>query len=1442
MSHPERQRLAEIIVTRNGDKSRGTGYAVAPGWVLTADHVVRDANEVVVWLGAPSRLKSGESERVSPEDILRAPPADMALIPVRRATFDNVLFGRPDPSSVEPMPYVAAGFPRFKLRPAPDDPAVQLREVHYASGRTSVGSNGKTNTLEFITALEPAEDADPKHSPWEGMSGAAVFASGTGRLIGVVGQHHRKESRRVLTVRPLTSLFEVDDIMRWQTALPQLGTSVDGLTLTTRPSERGLTEERAQRTAASLSPPVLVAREDQLDLLTSFVSGQDRWLWLQGNAFAGKTALLAWFALHQPANVDVAACFLRRTTDSANARYALDVLCRQLAVHADRGAYQPAEHLSQQREDFRYLLAEAAAASKERGRRMLLLLDGLDEDETAEPGLVIANWIPDAETLPDNALVLVASRAGVSIGLPSEHPLRQHVHDIGASPAATEIERMATVELRQALQAEGLVYDLLGLLTVANEGLTCSELTELAAQHKRVMALEVSNTLDRRLGRTILRIPHPDGLDELVLVFAHASLLDRARADYAADLPTLRRRVVEWCHEWASRAPIADLVPSYVTRHYADQLAAQRDWSDRWNDLLTPSWAALRERDPASYLPYRSDLHQLLRTSHVVNEAAVSSHRDGPAIPSAVTAIAAKAALESQFQATTPELVAVMVETGRWSSPRALQYLASITNEDERARAMGSIAPVLDPSASADLFKVYYGLGEDSDERGMAALGVARLLVAAGRGVQASEFAASEALAERPCAACHAAAGALRGLPHDDAARMLSLVAQWAPALGDGYGLWHFVERLSRCLSRDEAVLLPIGQDPGLYLLDILGVPDDDLQNSAEALRLAASWMDERLLQQHCQALLDWAQEDADSRDVDNFANYLESEVLAVLSSVAPPAVRLRILRRCAELGDKHKLQTVAGLLAVDDGSLAPTLLRELSPHLTPLTSVGGLDDRSGVLALLAQSGHGSLAVDYLEATVAVGSGSYELDGYIEAVAPHLDLDELRRLREFASQRDSTLHGGALGDIAAWIARRSGDSPSTTISKGPMSVDAGQLARLSMTGQLPLSNALPIDRSLRLVAALVAVQDGKVGLRDALRAMADPPSPFAASLLPEMVGLLPIDEGGEDDLIDFCLPRGPRVVEAVLRAIAANSPDPIERLTAELFSSDDPVLKAQILSVYGPQLINSGVDVSELASGASNDGVGVMYRAAVTGENGLDAIADELHALSPFLQLRVIEAVPAPLRSALVSRLSDSYITGSGTKVTEIWARQGLPLLIRSMDARQLAVVESAIAWPKGQPLSGTVVSMLHAEMAVRWAQLGDFSTFRIAIGQISRTDDVARALAAAVLEVPLHWLADWFELVEQRVVWPHWLEERVLIWPFARSRWRSTDIEIAWEVCHQWMSRADTNGRAAFDQPWQVLVDLVGYGSALTKLGGPGTGERLCELLTAAGLLSADA
>jgi trypsin-like peptidase len=462
MDHPARARVAEIMVSRVGkEDTRGSGYLVSPGWVLTAHHVVKDAASVGVWLGAPRELVPRAGVAVDPGQVLAVPAADLALLPLGRPAADLLcepaLFGRLDRDPGPAVPAAAAGCPRFKLRPAPDRPAVLLRDLHYAIGSIDPLSDAKTDRFAFAVDASPGPDPEPdKHSPWEGMSGAAVWASS--RLIGVVSQHHPQEGLATLTVCPVEQLFSYaseDQLEAFHAALPQLPATAGNLWLSTPPTVRKIEVERARRAAQDLAPRVLIGRDAELAALREFAGSDLQWRWLQGDAFAGKTALLAWFTLHPPEGVDVVGCFLRRTTGDNGADYALDVLIRQLALLAGRGSLLPPLSLSERAHDFVDLLDEATRASHERGNRLLVVIDGLDEYDPTAASLELAAWLPGARTLPEQAKLLVARRAGAGIDLPQGHPLAGNLQRVTASETATEIQGAARRELERALKATG---------------------------------------------------------------------------------------------------------------------------------------------------------------------------------------------------------------------------------------------------------------------------------------------------------------------------------------------------------------------------------------------------------------------------------------------------------------------------------------------------------------------------------------------------------------------------------------------------------------------------------------------------------------------------------------------------------------------------------------------------------------------------------------------------------------------------------------------------------------------------------------------------------------------------------------------------------------------------------------------------------------------------
>ena len=769
MEHPARPRVAEVLVTRAGEPRRGSGYLVASGWVLTAGHVVADAEAVAVWLGAPLRLEPSLGVRVDRRSILMAADADLALVPVGAGSAELVeptLLGRLDRAAVEAVRVVAAGFPRFKLRPAPGRPGVELRELHVAMGTIVAGSDAKTGTLELAVDRAPAEDPQPEgHSSWEGMSGAAVWASG--RLVGVVGQHYPREGLGVLTVRPLSGLFEAvtaGELAAWRGALPQLGATAENLSRATFRSSRELVERRAQRHAADLLPPVLVARDQDLAGLAAFVGSQQRWRWIQGAAFAGKTALLAWFALHPPEGVDVAACFLRRTTGQAHADYALDVLTRQLAQFAERPDYRPASSLPGRVDDFTDLLEDAARACQQRGRWLLVLVDGLDEDQTAEPGLRVARWLPDATTLPDNAWLVVASRAGIPVPLSARHPLTERIHELLVSVAASEIQALAEAELDGARQAGGLVYDVLGLLAAASgdltvgdltdsaAGLTVTDLTELIQRHGQpaVSSVQVSDMLGGSLARSVTTISDPDELEEPVHVFAHDTLLDHARILYKHDLSSYHALLDRWAHEYQQQGwPSA--TPPYLLRPYTRHLTSQ---------ALDPATTAEQSRHATETLyqavthPARSTLllqrtghpaaydQEITTTQHLLVDTRERSSADDDSeliYRLAVLALARRP-LSGILARVAISVCSVWAQAGR--SRSALALAAGIEDPEDRADALAGVASKLAEAGQGEQAVRTATSIEDPGERARALAEVASKLAGAGQGEPVAAIAA----------------------------------------------------------------------------------------------------------------------------------------------------------------------------------------------------------------------------------------------------------------------------------------------------------------------------------------------------------------------------------------------------------------------------------------------------------------------------------------------------------------------------------------------------------------------------------------------------------------------------------------------------------------------------------------------------------------------------
>ena len=122
---------------------------------------------------------------------------------------------------------------------------------------------------------------------------------------------------------------------------PRLPNRPGGLWLIRRAAPGEAAIDLAREVAARLAPPELQERDAVLAKLDRLLASGERWCWVQGDAFAGKTALLAWLVTRPPRDVALASCFLRSTTGANTADYALSTLTGQLAALADRFDHQP---------------------------------------------------------------------------------------------------------------------------------------------------------------------------------------------------------------------------------------------------------------------------------------------------------------------------------------------------------------------------------------------------------------------------------------------------------------------------------------------------------------------------------------------------------------------------------------------------------------------------------------------------------------------------------------------------------------------------------------------------------------------------------------------------------------------------------------------------------------------------------------------------------------------------------------------------------------------------------------------------------------------------------------------------------------------------------------------------------------------------------------------
>ena len=486
-------RVAQIAADRGPGHVglRGSGYLVAPGRVLTAAHVVTGASVIRV------RLDVGQDTEIEVQaESWWADPAghegtDLAVVIIPEAatggrTFEPARFGRIRDCTAALL-VNAFGFPLFKLR---DDPAnaghrAVFRDFEQAIGHAPVAANRRQGTLAiYLDDPPPSQPPKGEPSPWQGMSGGPVFTAG--RIVAVMAEHHPREGTGRLTARRIDRAYDklpASDLGRLAELLG-LAPAASGLSDVIPLEQAQAARSRYLRQVRDIAPDRLIGREDELADWAEFCAGAESYAWWQAGPWAGKSALASWFVLHPPAGVDVVSFFITgRLADQADSGAFLDAMIEQLNSLYPASGSPPA--VAGAREGaWGDLLESAAAEADERARRLVIVVDGLDEDEAgATPSrgrASIARMLPRRP--PSGVRFIVTSRPdpGLPEDLPHDHPLRTcNPHHLSKSPVAEDIEWLAKRELRDLLEDDQVAIDVVGYIAGSGGGLNRSDLSAL---------------------------------------------------------------------------------------------------------------------------------------------------------------------------------------------------------------------------------------------------------------------------------------------------------------------------------------------------------------------------------------------------------------------------------------------------------------------------------------------------------------------------------------------------------------------------------------------------------------------------------------------------------------------------------------------------------------------------------------------------------------------------------------------------------------------------------------------------------------------------------------------------------------------------------------------------------------------------------------------------
>jgi len=404
------------------------------------------------------------------------------------------------------------------------------------------------------------------------------------------GQNEIKHQLKLLTIHVDDALPRLNEIQRGvYEILDILKTDNSHTRSSEKPgcahatfSSSSLSAKAAELSHADKSAPTkLLNRENELQILCDFCKNESGYFMIQAPAWFGKSALLSWYFLYPPLNTEVVGFFVTKGealwSDGNAFEISIKEQLRNLLERCEGQGYNFASLT------LLALLEYTAKTVGEAGKRLVLIIDALDEDRSAERELSYILARLPKNNVP-NLVIILSCRPNPNmqdiVGLDVNHPVRHcPVHLLEQSPHAIAQKEIAAKALEEICDKGQDFIDIIALMVVAEGGLSASDLSELTG----VLNFKITRLFDNQdTGRTF-RIVAAENIPHFAdspkrYVFGHDEIRRQAESGFVDGNATL---YLEYLRKWC--ANYAEInwpwnTPHYLMTDYLMLLANNQQW------------------------------------------------------------------------------------------------------------------------------------------------------------------------------------------------------------------------------------------------------------------------------------------------------------------------------------------------------------------------------------------------------------------------------------------------------------------------------------------------------------------------------------------------------------------------------------------------------------------------------------------------------------------------------------------------------------------------------------------------------------------------------------------------------------------------------------------------------------------------------------------------